>query len=576
MSYFNLNEMFLSKAEAYIKKYVEAMGTTHQKNRDQYRWWDYEELISSPDEDWSSWVSTDSSLGDVLSDAKSYRGKALQKINETYGLSISDATKLVKTYIGYHPSYGGYICQIGPYISKGFWHGEGHIVEQAVDKFAYFVIRKRKSTPQEISKSLLKNIESYKTNFNVQFEPSDFSLIVMAPTGEFDPSRERQTNKTVRERVESLDPSDPRTKEFFNRAPITGEGTHLSLNARGYDKLLRQIMGPWYEQTLREKAISENKNPNEIINDLMRNTSLLKEIYNKTYEKWQRAVASGEAAAMGMVQPPKFLDKSLRPLSGAQGFTGVPSSELMANQMGLQIEIMRILQSGVTDPTAISEQLNSNPQRQIVNQKRQKKGQVPVIISPEEVQRSIDKIDQRRQDNNQSIEQVLTDTISRTESMREGRGYDDLKTAFEMAGVYFSSQLIDRPTQTMLGETNAVIFNPPESFENFTINDLRRWREEKARREQPSTTKTEETKEQASPEQVSKDIGEMTEQTKEVQPPPAPEQPHKDYTEEELEKLLAHTVKGLIKIAEDLDNEGKYDSAEEVHKIIRKYAGRLK
>ena len=45
--------------------------------------------------------------------------------------------------------------------------------------------------------------------------------------------------------------------------------------------------------------------------------------------------------------------------------------------------------------------------------------------------------------------------------------------------------------------------------------------------------------------------------------------------DEVTEKLLGKTLRNLIKIAGDLDNDGKIDAAEEVHKVIRKYEEKL-
>lgn len=38
-----------------------------------------------------------------------------------------------------------------------------------------------------------------------------------------------------------------------------------------------------------------------------------------------------------------------------------------------------------------------------------------------------------------------------------------------------------------------------------------------------------------------------------------------------LDNVLQNTLYNLVKIAEELDNEGKDDAAEEVHRVIRKY-----
>lgn len=116
METFNLFNKTTSFIESFVKKYVTAMagGTTHYINREQYRWWEFEDLLSSPDDDWSSWSTADKSLPKLLIDASSIRQNYFRKIKSVYGIDSSEAKKILKTYIGYHPSYGGYICQIAP------------------------------------------------------------------------------------------------------------------------------------------------------------------------------------------------------------------------------------------------------------------------------------------------------------------------------------------------------------------------------------------------------------------------------------------------------------------------------
>ena len=43
----------------------------------------------------------------------------------------------------------------------------------------------------------------------------------------------------------------------------------------------------------------------------------------------------------------------------------------------------------------------------------------------------------------------------------------------------------------------------------------------------------------------------------------------------DLKNLFGHTLQSLIVMARDLDSQGKEDASEEIHKIIRKYQGRI-
>lgn len=67
---FNLIRNKIKDESEYIRKYVEAMGTTHHRYRDSYHWWSFEELASSPPDTWAEWVESDPTLLDVLNDAR--------------------------------------------------------------------------------------------------------------------------------------------------------------------------------------------------------------------------------------------------------------------------------------------------------------------------------------------------------------------------------------------------------------------------------------------------------------------------------------------------------------------------
>ena len=50
---------------------------------------------------------------------------------------------------------------------------------------------------------------------------------------------------------------------------------------------------------------------------------------------------------------------------------------------------------------------------------------------------------------------------------------------------------------------------------------------------------------------------------------------HQIEDESQVKKVFRNTLGRLIRIAEELDNEGKDDASEEIHKIIRKYQKRI-
>jgi hypothetical protein len=583
---FNLMSWANRKQEDFINKYgffyKEAMGYTPQWKRQPYMWWDYEILQSSPPADWNEWVEADRSLRDVLIEARVSRGKSIARIMDVYKISRDEAAKLFKTYVGYHPAYGGYICNVGVYLSEGFWHGEGHVIQEALDKFSFYVLRRRKAGPKDIASSLMKNITSYNSMFNTQFEPSDFKLVVMSPSAEeYVSERGRQPNKVIRETVENLDPASNEAQSFFARAPMAGEGTSIRFNNRGYDKILSAIMGPWYQQTINERAIAQRKSVEQVREDILSDPNLIKDVYSITRSKWEEAKDRGDEMALNMPPPPVFSDPSLRPRSGAQGFTTGKSNKIMTSVLQLRQEILQLLKSGVEDPNVITQRLNENPQRARLNairiKRKDEKGEYlqPIIITVDQVQNILNKINELRTpeyegEDQKSYDQVITETQSLSQEMEGSGGYSDLKSAFDAASIYFSSLPVDPVTEGKLG-LSTIVFNPPANFENKTTNDLKQYRERAAALQRGETvTEPEKAKEMEESEERLLGINEPKKEEPKIEPP-------KSLTPEEemdrMRELMAGTINNLIKIAKEMDDEGKYDGSEEIHKVIRKYIG---
>ena len=544
----------------------EAMGYSHLKSRDPYEWWDYEELVGGGDERWNAWLRSDRSLSDVLRDANQFRQKIFLNIRRTYP-GVTDPSSVFKTYIGYHPSYGAYMCSIGPYFSLGGGHGQTHVVSEAIDKFGYFIIRKRKSSQEEIMDSVRKNIENYMSTYGVDIEPSDMQLIIKAPGGSYDPSKKRQ-KKQIREVVTNLDPNSQEAQDFFERAPIAGEGSQFGLNTRGLEKVIRSLSGPLYGNVIAEEAANRNISEQELVNSMMYNVDFLKNIYKKIRSKYKEKVESGEAAALGIDPPPRFVDLSLPGKSGSIIPSKIPTNKNMARQLGLRKEIVELLKAGVSDPEDIQIRLNQDPRR--------KSKPVPI----EEVRDRLDNINGLMGDynleNNEAGYQELSDqTVGQITELEGKHGFDDLKTTFEMAKLYFSGASVpmDPVTKSKLGLQVAprMVFDPPENFQNVTGEDLQAARQGEVIEQEREEVEAPEEPQVVTPERVEQDVAQER-----LEEPVAPEE---EEEEEEIQQtvpshfqhLFSSTLKNLVKIAKDLDDDGKGNASEEVHKIIRKY-----
>ena len=143
--------------------------------------------------------------------------------------------------------------------------------------------------------------------------------------------------------------------------------------------------------------------------------------------------------------------------------------------------------------------------------------------------------------------------------------------------------LVVSDTGTVVVVVPVMAFDLPENFHNVTTEELRQIRldyEAGKGVQSPEAADAAEASEndletQIGPKEEEKEEEEAVKQ--ETKPTgTAPKSPTEDdddaYVPLSMKKnLVSTTLKNLIKIAEELDKEGKTDEAEEIHKVIRKY-----
>lgn len=196
-------------------------------------------------------------------------------------------------------------------------------------------------------------------------------------------------------------------------------------------------------------------------------------------------------------------------------------------------------------------------------------------------------------------QRTFSDLLSQTDreieelSNEQIRGsFSDFDTACRMASIYFMEadyEAIDpgtRAVKTVDYRRPPPLFQRDEGAPNISSDQLTVLRTTQSQEE---ATPAAAGKAVATEQDIASQIGEAPSTTpteKEVpvaeeQPPATPVPAGEDLTDEQLaqmeqrpvRKFLKNTLKTLIKIAEELDNEGKTDASEEIHKIIRKYLG---
>jgi len=545
----------------------EAMGYQRQENRPTYQWWDYDEIASGSNEQWNMWsTEIDRSLQTVLKEAQHSRGKIIRDIQYKYSMTPSQIQQMLKTYIGYAPAYGAYICSVGPYMGSE---------EAGQHKFGYFVKRLRKSSPEAIMESVRNSIKKYKEAYGIELDAGDFKLMVNRPASSFDPAKERQPREII-ETVSTLDPNSSEARSFYGRSPMLGIGSPVLPNAKGMTKLTQFLgeQGDWtelYNASVREMATSENISEEDAADRLLNDEDFVKRVYRIVKSKYDAMVESGEAAARGMSPPPPAL--VLKSKSGQQRFSALTTSKLQKRQLMLKQEILQQLTNGVQDPSQIQSNLNED-----IGRKRRGTINIEEVTNIlEDINESSIERDQQgnvvRQKNPAELYAEVTNQI---EGLLGGQGFNDFETAVETAALYFTGLDVDPASRAKKGLRGAQMAFELDSPVNFDENYLRNF----ARGEEGQDI------EGATQEEIGREIGEIGEVEREIEMPPEEilATPEEAVTEDLIippeeptnySDLLANTLRSLIKVAKELDQDGKGHAAEEIHQVIRKYQGRL-
>lgn len=669
MSFFNLAEANRKEASEFVRKYIEAMGDVPYRNRTQaFKWWDYDQLVSSPPADWAESVKINPDLNTLLYDASAMFKDIEDKHLKRYCTLVDNPERiheLNKIYIGFNTESGGYLLSIGPYKhsssdnnleepeiaekpedlssqtaqfdknGKRIIVPRGSAVASAWDRIFYFVIKRNKPTAGKIANTVRNNIASYLKNYAVQLDPSDFYLsytekpksdseiyktYAKEMSGTFQLSKELleaippegkgEEDEEEVAVVENLAPENPKVSEFLNfihDRPMPRKGHALIRpNSKGMGKIMQGIgLGTFWKQKIIDEAKKVNKKPAQFMEEIMVRQDVIDGIYEMIFKEYKEAKKTNPASVKGIPPPPdpnKFTGKT----SGQQVFTTVKKAKGKRGHMMALLkfrkEIIEALNQGITDPLEIAQRLNTEPERARRIKRYKIKG-----VSAQAVEQQLAVIYKEKGDGDMATYAKRHDAT--IEYYKSATGYDDFQTAFDMAVAYIATRVedIDPLTGAAVGGAPNILGNIPENFQNYTRDDLIRLRQACILKEQnqPINDKavTEETP--IDPEKLKKrlrkDLGKelkpkvLPSETEVVPPGAEPEaEPRTPQVVPQTTKpskkapaktpvskkrapqnIVTYTLKNLIKIASELDNEGKEEAAEEVHKIIRKYQERL-
>ena len=199
------------------------------------------------------------------------------------------------------------------------------------------------------------------------------------------------------------------------------------------------------------------------------------------------------------------------------------------------------------------------------------------------------------------MDEIENDIISEENAQMTGEklndsplAFPDMQSAVTEAQMKFSQDVVvqDPVSKVMHGQPNPKIVSTFTIPRNFTEQDLKRMRQIKEAKERgevvdefPIVEQEPEIREEIGiqePEVIGPD-GKTLKTPKNANPQlgTVPEnqlleqQRELELASSHTRKIIVATLKSLIKIADEMDNEGKDDAAEEIHKVIRKYQERI-
>jgi hypothetical protein len=521
-------------------KYVQAMGATSYSNREPSHWWKVSDLESGGDEKWKEETTKNPLLIGVLDWAISERNSKIAETEENYDIDNALASELTRTYIGFNPKYGAYIGQLSPYLSQGWRFGPDHVRIWGKDKWQFFMIKKGEFTQKHFEEKVNEKVNEYNDKFKIQLEPSDLALFLKKP-----PKDEANIKKGkgkgrgpawVTEKViSSLDSKNPEVGEFLAGYPVPGPQNQWSINSKGWLKILKQLMGKWYSEVIKDESVRTGKTIDQLEKEMVYNPNPknqldLRKIYKKTKIKMESEqpenivnqdinVPNYNTRDRSMV--PDYNDRSTKFRAGSSLYFGTLTEEASAPSMLGAFKVAQDKIKIYSVPvdfknydsdflTALKEAKyeREHPEEAPAKAITDETGTVTSVDNQEELAET-------EQDKEKSEELEIAEEI-------ENAGTEELGAAGNLSG-------------------------------DFPITDL---------------TPVEE----VAPEKIPTAETPVTKTPKTIKKPAKKTAPRiKKIEKEPVDPLVSYTLKNLTKIAAELDNDGKGKEAEEVHKVIRKY-----
>jgi len=248
----------------------EAMGAPRLVNKkwdEQYVLWNVEDDINDlskikiPQEvsennfpTWTAAFYDNAALPMLATEAKNDRQIAINETADYYGLPQTEAAKICKTFVAYKPSHEGYIISIAPYISAGY--RPRHVIEGAVYGFYLGTLSRLPMSPVKIQGSANNKVKKWNKVFEnkLGLTPEDLKLSIRSIPDMTAPKAKRSGDEIAQ--IPSLDPKSQEYESYFQdwddptKVRLSFKNMQIRFNPKGFDKLLKTYVNPWYEKAL--------------------------------------------------------------------------------------------------------------------------------------------------------------------------------------------------------------------------------------------------------------------------------------------------------------------------------------
>ena len=461
------------------------------------------------------------SLINALSDARNeyYRRKLF--LRARYGVSDEEVKNFYKMYVGYSPMKGMYAMHIGPYnameeswsttiemlkntgkslnsqnllelsdsiqlpevppemnVDDPKFKAEPLVVEykaklrdkrrilevraDLMNKFSYFLKTYNKLDRNNMNRGVNSYLQNLIKSVGTMFTQDDLGVIVKSFPPE-DVGKLDGNIKWISTKFESINPDTPEGEKLMSSGVLLGQGSILTLNSRGINKLLQKTAqdGNWndlYEKAIQMIATANNKTVEEtkalVAEDRAFSDMFLDQLRGISEELKKAGDFRADFLKVALDRSPKRVPKV-----GAQRTQTYRISKTQRSIINLKLEILKaIVDLKTEDPNQIAESLNAA--RKMHKTKAKGKLDADLVKMWIDAIKSEDQQIQKMKKKKQvrTYQEIYDTTVSDLENMNSGEslrdaGQDDLATAFRLASTTFMEsplEFIDPKNKTKL------------------------------------------------------------------------------------------------------------------------------